>query len=90
MVGQRGDVRWPVQESTVRLRGGASVSGSVDGDEVGSVTEVLHTGAGELLSVRAGEGREVLVPFVSAIVMSVSLTDGVIEIDPPEGLLDLE
>lgn len=63
---------------------------TVDGDEVGSVTEVLHTGAGELLSVRAGEGREVLVPFVSAIVMSVSLTDGVIEIDPPEGLLDLE
>ncbi len=63
---------------------------TVDGHEVGSVIEVLHTGAGELLSVRAGEGREVLVPFVSAIVTSVSLVDGVIEIDPPEGLLDLE
>ena len=63
---------------------------TVDGHEVGSVVEVLHTGAGELLSVRAGEGREVLVPFVGAIVTSVSLVDGVIEIDPPEGLLDLE
>lgn len=63
---------------------------TVDGAEVGSVTEVLHTGAGELLSVRAAEGRDVLVPFVGAIVTSVSLTDGVIEIDPPEGLLDLE
>jgi 16S rRNA processing protein RimM len=50
---------------------------------------VLHTAAGELLSVRTGE-REVLVPFVSAIVTSVSLADQVIEIDPPDGLLDLE
>jgi 16S rRNA processing protein RimM len=31
-----------------------------------------------------------LVPFVGAIVTSVSLEDGVVEIDPPEGLLDLE
>ena len=45
--------------------------------------------AGELLAVRAGDGAEVLVPFVSAIVVSVSLTDNAIEIDPPDGLLDL-
>jgi 16S rRNA processing protein RimM len=31
-----------------------------------------------------------LVPFVSAIVRSVSLEDGVVDIDPPDGLLDLE
>jgi 16S rRNA processing protein RimM len=30
-----------------------------------------------------------LVPFVSAIVTAVSLDDGTVEIDPPEGLLDL-
>jgi 16S rRNA processing protein RimM len=59
------------------------------GEQVGTVAEVLHTAAGELLSVRSGEG-EILVPFVGAIVTSVSLADGVIEIDPPEGLLDLE
>ena len=59
------------------------------GDEVGTVAEVLHTAAGELLSVRT-EDREVLVPFVGAIVASVSLADQVIEIDPPEGLLELE
>lgn len=65
------------------------------GDDVGVVAEVLHTAAGELLAVRratddaGGEGREVLVPFVSAIVTSVSLDDRMIEIDPPEGLLDL-
>jgi 16S rRNA processing protein RimM len=55
---------------------------------VGSVAEVLHTAAGELLSVRTEDG-EVLVPFVSAIVTAVSLTDQTIEIDPPEGLLEL-
>lgn len=58
------------------------------GDAVGTVAEVLHTAAGELLSIRA-EGGEVLVPFVSAIVTSVSLAEGTIEIDPPEGLLEL-
>jgi 16S rRNA processing protein RimM len=58
------------------------------GQTVGTVAEVLHTAAGELLSIRAEEG-EVLVPFVSAIVTSVSLADQKIEIDPPEGLLEL-
>lgn len=59
------------------------------GQDVGVVAEVLHTAAGELLAVqREGDG-EVLVPFVGAIVTSVSLNDGVVEIDPPEGLLEL-
>jgi 16S rRNA processing protein RimM len=61
---------------------------TVAGVPVGTVAEVLHTAAGELLSVR-GEQGEVLVPFVSAIVTSVSLSDRIIEIDPPEGLLEL-
>jgi 16S rRNA processing protein RimM len=58
------------------------------GTAVGSVAEVLHTAAGELLSVHNDEG-EVLVPFVSAIVTSVSLADQTIVIDPPDGLLEL-
>jgi len=64
---------------------------TADGRDVGVVTEVLHTAGGELLAVRGGDGTgpEVLVPFVSAIVTSVSLADSMIEIDPPEGLLEL-
>ncbi|OBJ87833.1 ribosome maturation factor RimM [Mycobacterium gordonae] len=58
------------------------------GQEIGVVAEVLHTNGGELLSVRSESG-EVLVPFVSAIVTSVSLDDGTLEIEPPDGLLDL-
>ncbi|MBX4167258.1 ribosome maturation factor RimM [Rhodococcus sp. DMU2021] len=71
---------------TVRI-----VAGRPDGGtEVGTVREVLHTAAGELLSIRpAGQERgELLVPFVTEIVPTVSVRDGVIEIDPPEGLLD--
>ena len=62
------------------------------GEDIGVVAEVLHTAAGELLAVHRGDGeqaREVLVPFVNAIVTSVSLDDGLVEIDPPEGLLEL-
>jgi 16S rRNA processing protein RimM len=65
---------------------------TMTGQDVGVVAEVLHTAAGELLAVRPkddSEMREVLVPFVSAIVTSVSLEERTVEIDPPEGLLDL-
>lgn len=75
-----------------------------DGTVVGTVREVLHSAAGELLSIRPTPGfgsagttpaadntrAEILVPFVAAIVTSVSLDDKTIEIDPPEGLLDPE
>ncbi|ORB32519.1 ribosome maturation factor RimM [Mycolicibacterium parafortuitum] len=59
------------------------------GHDVGTVAEVLHTAAGELLAVRDADNAEVLVPFVSAIVVSVSLQDQLVTIDPPEGLLEL-
>ena len=64
---------------------------TVAGRDVGTVAEVLHTAAGELLSVEPPRATaEMLVPFVGAIVTSVSLADGVVEIDPPDGLLDLD
>lgn len=63
---------------------------TADGGEIGVVTEVLHTAAGELLAVKRDDAPELLVPFVSAIVTWVSLEDRVVEIDPPDGLLELE
>jgi len=68
---------------------GLTVS-TVDGAEVGTVGEVLHTAAGELLAVKRADGTEVLIPFVSAIVVSVSRVEGTAVIDPPDGLLDLD
>jgi 16S rRNA processing protein RimM len=61
---------------------------TVAGAELGPVTDVLHAGAASYLVIKiAGEDR--LVPFVAAIVPTVDVAGGVVEIDPPEGLFDL-
>ena len=61
--------------------------------QVGEVADVLHprSQAGqELLAVRlACDGREVLVPFVAQVVPRVDVDQGVVVIDPPEGLLEV-
>ncbi|RBY82097.1 ribosome maturation factor RimM [Geodermatophilus sp. TF02-6] len=61
---------------------------SLDGSVLGEVVAVRHEGA-DLLVVRRGEGGELLVPFVTAIVPTVDLAGGCLVVDPPEGLLDL-
>jgi 16S rRNA processing protein RimM len=60
-----------------------------DGTELGPVADVLHLPHGDVLVV-AFEGREVLVPFVKAIVPTVELAAGTLVVAPPPGLLDLE
>lgn len=59
----------------------------VDGAEVGTVREVVHSAAGELLALDVA-GREVLVPFVREIVPEVDIAGRRVVLDPPEGLLD--
>lgn len=58
-----------------------------DGTVVGTVKDVLHSAGGELLTLDV-DGREVLVPFVRAIVPTVDIAGGKVVLDPPEGLLD--
>lgn len=58
-----------------------------DGTSLGTVTEVLHTPGGELLALDH-DGREVLIPFVRAIVPTVDVAGGRIVVDPPEGLFE--
>ncbi len=50
--------------------------------------EVLHAGASDYLVLDV-DGTERLVPFVAAIVPTVDVAGGFVEIDPPEGLFDL-
>jgi len=61
------------------------------GEPVGVVTDVLHYGQ-DLLVVHRGDGQEgeCLVPFVKAIVPEVDVPGGVLVIDPPPGLIDVE
>lgn len=61
---------------------------TVAGAEVGTVTEVVHGPAGDSLAVQAAD-REHLIPFVAAMVPTVDVRAGLIEIDPPDGLLEL-
>lgn len=61
---------------------------AVDGSAVGEVCDVVHLPAQDLLVVRLPDEREVLVPFVQAIVPVVDPVGRRIVIDPPPGLLD--
>ncbi|QEO10577.1 ribosome maturation factor RimM [Protaetiibacter larvae] len=58
-----------------------------DGVEVGSIVRVEHLPAQDLLVVKAGD-REVLVPFVSAIVPTVDIAAGIVTLTPPAGLFE--
>ncbi len=60
-----------------------------DGSAVGEVTDVVHAAGNDLLVVRTGEGRSVLVPFVAAVVPLVDTAAGRLVVDPPPGLLEL-
>ncbi len=57
------------------------------GQRLGQIKAVLNHGAGDLLELDCGPGKDsVLVPFTRAVVPTVDLTSGRVVIDPPEGL----
>ncbi|MSQ41627.1 MAG: 16S rRNA processing protein RimM [Dehalococcoidia bacterium] len=58
------------------------------GAAVGRLHEVLRTGANDVYVVHAAEGREVLVPAVSEVVIAVDLESRRIVIEPLAGMLD--
>jgi 16S rRNA processing protein RimM len=62
---------------------------TVDGTRVGTVQDVLHSGQ-DVLVIKSADGREVMVPFVKPLVPDVDIPAGVLTIDPPEGLLNVE
>ena len=62
---------------------------TLDGTGVGIVDDVLHSGQ-DTLVVKAADGREVMIPFVKAIVPEVDVAAGFLVIDPPVGLLNIE
>jgi 16S rRNA processing protein RimM len=70
-----------------QLAGLAAVDGA--GTPLGTVAEVVHAPASDLLVVRDADGREHLVPFVRDMVPTVDLAAGRVVVAAPEGLFDL-
>lgn len=58
------------------------------GAELGIVADIAHLPGQDLLVVHADTGRELLIPFVQAIVTDVDIDAKRIVVDPPAGLLD--
>ncbi len=59
----------------------------VDGTLLGEVTGLVHGGAQDLLAVRAVDGRDTLVPFVTALVPEVDLDGGRVVVADRPGLV---
>jgi 16S rRNA processing protein RimM len=60
---------------------------TTDGAPVGEVVDVVHGAGQDLLVLRATDGREVLVPFVTALVPVVDVPGGRLEVEDRPGLL---
>ncbi|MEU6011613.1 ribosome maturation factor RimM [Streptomyces sp. NPDC047453] len=61
---------------------------TVDGKEVGRITEISHLPSQDLLIVERPDGTEVMIPFVGEIVTEIDLEEQRAVVDPPPGLID--
>jgi 16S rRNA processing protein RimM len=61
---------------------------TVSGDFLGTVQEIIHTGANEVYVVRSAVpgARETLIPAISDVVLKVDLEAGRILVELPQGL----
>lgn len=58
------------------------------GAELGTVADIAHLPGQDLLVVHTDAGRELLIPFVQAIVTDIDIEAKRIVVNPPAGLLD--
>ncbi|WP_406441043.1 ribosome maturation factor RimM [Streptomyces sp. NBC_00631] len=61
---------------------------TVDGTEVGRITEISHLPSQDLFIVERPDGSEVMIPFVEEIVTEIDLAEQRAVIAPPPGLID--
>ncbi|MGV9853560.1 ribosome maturation factor RimM [Streptomyces sp. NPDC003442] len=61
---------------------------TMDGTEVGRISEISHLPYQDLLVVKRPDGSEAMIPFVSEVVPEIDLEAQRAVIDPPPGLLD--
>jgi 16S rRNA processing protein RimM len=61
---------------------------TLDGRDVGVISDIMLTGGNDVYSVKMADGREVLIPAVKDVVKQVDLSHHMMYIDPIKGLLD--
>ena len=61
---------------------------AVDGEYLGTITDVLDSGGTEILKVER-ENEETLIPFAQSYLKKIDVDQQRIEVDLPEGLRDL-
>lgn len=61
---------------------------TINGDVLGKITDIL-TGSSNDIYVVSGDRGEILVPAIEDIIKSVNLKEGILIIEPIEGLLNL-
>lgn len=60
------------------------------GQEWGTLTDVFPTGANDVYTVTAADGRKLLVPVIEQVVLETDIDGGIIKIRPLEGLFDAD
>ena len=60
-----------------------------DGAELGTVKDVIETGANDVYEVEMADGRSLLLPAIKQCILNVDMENGMMQVHVLEGLLDL-
>ena len=60
-----------------------------DGTELGTVKDVIETGANDVYEVEMADGRSLLLPAIKQCILNVDVENGMMQVQVLEGLLDL-
>ena len=60
-----------------------------DGTELGTVKDVIETGANDVYEVEMEDGRSLLLPAIKQCILNVDVENGTMQVHVLEGLLDL-
>lgn len=59
-----------------------------DGEKLGTIKEILSPGANDVWVVKRPKGKDILIPYISEVVIQIDINAQKIVIEPMEGLLD--
>ena len=62
---------------------------SDEGEELGTISDVLQTGANDVYEVEMADGKSLLLPAIKQCILNVDVENGTMQVHVLEGLLDL-